>query len=150
MPLLEPNCGSDCATEAPGFSLDALLCPMDAPCPRGAAISCSGATCQTHLQRLLEKQAASGAPLGQALPWQVLWIFFPLNCANMHTHAPGPSRAAPLISPEGLVLLEIMRARTSYQLYQESFFPAKPVRALLSGNLGLKLLFSCFTDGLNE
>lgn len=68
----------------------------------------------------------------------------------MHTHAPGPSRAAPLISPEGLVLLEIMRAWTSYQLYQESFFPAKPVRALLSGNLGLKLLFSCFTDGLNE
>lgn len=43
-----------------------------------------------------------------------------------------------------------MRAWTSHQLYQESFFPAKPVRGLLSGNLGLKLLFSYFTDGLNE
>lgn len=150
MPLLEPNCGSDCATEAPGFSLDAL------PVSHGYSLS-PGCCNQLFWGHMSDPSAeAAGEASGQwctsgpGPPLASAVDFFPLNCANMHTHAPGPSRAAPLISPEGLVLLEIMRAWTSYQLYQESFFPAKPVRALLSGNLGLKLLFSCFTDGLNE
>lgn len=77
-------------------------------------------------------------------------LFFPLNFAEVHDHTSGPSRAASLFSPEGLLLLETRRVWTSYQLYQESFFPAKLVRALLSGNVGLKVLFSYFTDGLSE
>lgn len=81
---------------------------------------------------------------------QILSFFVPFNFAVVHGHTSGLPRAASLISPAGLLPLEIMRAWTSYQLYQESFFPAKPVRALLSRNLGLKLLFSCFTDDLNE
>lgn len=88
-----------------------------------------------------------------ARPWRVLRIlsfFVPFNFAVVHGRTSGLPRAASLISPAGLLPLEIMRAWTSYQLYQESFFPAKPVRALLSGNFGLKLLFSYFTDGLNE
>lgn len=152
VPFLEQNHSSVLAIEAPDFFLDAFPDPQEGS-PEGLWPAALGAVCLTCLQRLLEKKASRGAPLGQALASVVdLFFFFlpPLNFAERHSHTSGPSRAASLISPEGLLLLEIMRAWTSYQLYQESFFPAKLVRALLGGNLGLKLLFSYFTDGLNE
>lgn len=96
------------------------------------------------------ERCTSGPGPGKCCGFIFFFFLPPLNFAERHSHTSGPSRAASLISPEGLLLLEIMRAWTSYQLYQESFFPAKLVRALLGGNLGLKLLFSYFTDGLNE
>lgn len=148
--FLEQNHSSVLAIEAPDFFLAAFPDPQEGspeelwPAALGAVWPvCRG--CWKGKRREVHLWAR---------PWQVLWIFFfflpPLNFAETHSHTSGPSRAASLISPEGLLLLEIMRAWTSYQLYQESFFPAKLVRALLGGNLGLKLLFSYFTDGLNE
>lgn len=87
--------------------ISALMLSLSPPCCLSQK-GCDCLFCQICLQTPLEKKASRSAPLGQALARAVdLFYFFPLNFAEMHSHTSGPSRAASLTCPEGLLLLEI-------------------------------------------
>lgn len=151
----QTNHSSALAIRTPDFFLDALLEPhkcslSQRDCEHLVWGLFVRPVCRSHWKRKCWEVHLWASAVGPGKCCGFFIFFFPLSFAEVRDHTLGPSRAAPLFSPEGLLLLETLRAWTSYQLYQESFFPAKLVRALLSGNVGLKVLFSYFTDGLSE